>query len=163
SAVSSEVVRAVAPKAGELVVDLGAGMGSATVEAVRTGASVIAVDPAPYMRWVLGLRRRWAGRAATVTVLDGAAESSAVGAARFDDSQGITLSVRSARSDPCHRAQRRRTSEWTRQSARERSNEARAPSRWAFAREETEIPGGSRLARAGQPLVQCLERRAPAV
>src|SRR4051812_25662626 len=74
SPVSSEVVRVIAPKAGERVVDLGAGMGSATVEAVRTGASVIAVDPAPYMRWILGFRRRWPGRA-TVTVLEGAAES----------------------------------------------------------------------------------------
>jgi ubiquinone/menaquinone biosynthesis C-methylase UbiE len=74
SQVSTEVVRAIAPKAGECVVDLGAGMGSATVEAVRTGASVVAVDPAPYMRWILRLRRRWPGRA-TVTVLDGAAES----------------------------------------------------------------------------------------
>jgi hypothetical protein len=56
------------------VVDLGAGMGAATFEAVRTGASVVAVDPAPYMRSVLHLRRSWPGRAA-VTVLDGAAES----------------------------------------------------------------------------------------
>jgi SAM-dependent methyltransferase len=74
SEVGAEVVRAIAPKAGERVVDLGAGMGSATVEAVRTGASVLAVDPAPYMRGILNLRRRWPGRAA-LTVLEGAAES----------------------------------------------------------------------------------------
>ena len=74
SRVSSEVVRAIAPKTGERVVDLGAGMGSATVEAVRTGASVVAVDPAPSMRRILRLRRWWPGRT-TVTVLDGAAES----------------------------------------------------------------------------------------
>lgn len=74
SPVSSEVVRAIGPKIGECVIDLGAGMGSATVEAVRTGASVMAVDPAPYMRWILRLRRWWPGRA-RVIVLDGAAES----------------------------------------------------------------------------------------
>ena len=74
SQVSSEVVRAIAPKAGERVVDLGAGMGSATVEAVPTGASVVAVDPAPYMRSILRLRLWWPGLRA-VTVLDGAAES----------------------------------------------------------------------------------------
>src|SRR5689334_19475982 len=74
SQVNSEVVRAIAPQAGERVVDLGAGMGAAAVEAARTEATVIAIDPAPYMRWLLRLRRAWPGNAA-MTVLDGAAES----------------------------------------------------------------------------------------
>src|SRR5262249_50047065 len=53
SEVSSEIVRAIAPKSGERVVDLGAGMGAACVEAARTGATVVAVDPTPFMRSVL--------------------------------------------------------------------------------------------------------------
>ena len=67
------MVRAIAPKAGELVVDLGAGMGAATVEAVRTGASVVAIDPASYMRWILR-RRFWRQGRKSLAVLDGAAE-----------------------------------------------------------------------------------------
>jgi ubiquinone/menaquinone biosynthesis C-methylase UbiE len=74
SDVGAEVVRAVAPKPGERVVDLGAGMGAATFEAARTGATVFAVDPTPLMRGILRLRRLWLGRAA-VTVLNGAAEA----------------------------------------------------------------------------------------
>lgn len=75
SEVSREVVRAVAPASGECVVDLGAGMGAATVEAVTSGARVVAVDPTPYMRRMLGLRRRWQRHPAAIRVLDGAAES----------------------------------------------------------------------------------------
>ncbi len=73
SEVAREVVNSMAPQGGERVVDLGAGMGSATSVATCTGANVVAIDPAPYMRFVLRLRgflRRW-----SVTVLDGAAES----------------------------------------------------------------------------------------
>lgn len=72
---SREVVRDVAPVRGERVVDLGAGMGPATVEAARSGASVVAVDPTPYMRRILGLRRRWQLHRAPIRVVDGAAES----------------------------------------------------------------------------------------
>jgi hypothetical protein len=73
SEVGSEVVRSIAPAPGERVVDLGAGMGSASVLAVRTGARVIAVDPTSYMRRILRLRRRWqrdraeGGTPATIT------------------------------------------------------------------------------------------------
>jgi ubiquinone/menaquinone biosynthesis C-methylase UbiE len=75
SEVNDEVVRHLALKPGELVVDLGAGVGAATVEAAKQGAGVIAVDPMPFMRAVLRLRRlghRW-GK--TITVHDGAAEA----------------------------------------------------------------------------------------
>ena len=75
SPVSSEVVRAIAPQPGERVVDVGAGMGPATVLAAKAGASVLAVDPTPYMRRILGVRRlAQAGRTA-IRVADGAAES----------------------------------------------------------------------------------------
>ncbi len=52
SPVSREVVRTIAPTAGEQVVDVGAGMGPAAVQAAKTGASVLAVDPTPYMRHI---------------------------------------------------------------------------------------------------------------
>ena len=83
SEVSAEVVRVVAPRVDERVVDLGAGMGAATMEALPTGASIVAVDPAPYMRWILTLRRGWPGRK-RLAVLDGAAERIPVADASVD-------------------------------------------------------------------------------
>jgi len=75
SEVGREVVKLVAPERGERVVDLGSGMGSATVIAARTGASVVAVDPTSYMRRILELRRKWQRNRAAITVVEGAAES----------------------------------------------------------------------------------------
>jgi SAM-dependent methyltransferase len=75
SEVNREVVRSLAPAKGECVVDLGAGMGAATVEAARSGATVVAVDPTPYMRRILGLRRGWQRHREAIRVVDGAAES----------------------------------------------------------------------------------------
>jgi SAM-dependent methyltransferase len=75
SEVNREVVRTLAPANGECVVDLGAGMGAATVVAARTGATVLAVDPTPYMRGILRLRRRVQRRGEAIRVVDGAAES----------------------------------------------------------------------------------------
>jgi precorrin-6B methylase 2 len=74
SPVSSVAVGGIGPKAGERVVDLGAGMRAATVEAVLTGASVVAVDPTPLMRAILQARRWWPGRG-NLLVLAGTAES----------------------------------------------------------------------------------------
>lgn len=75
SAVNREVVRSLAPASGECVVDLGAGMGAATVEAARSGATVVAVDPMPYMRRILRLRRGWHLHRAKIRIAEGAAES----------------------------------------------------------------------------------------
>ena len=75
SPVSDAVVAMVQPRPGERVVDLGAGMGAATFIAADTGAEVIAVDPTPFMRRILALRRWVHPRRAHVTVLDGAAEA----------------------------------------------------------------------------------------
>lgn len=75
SEVNREVVRSLAPARGERVVDLGAGMGAATVDAARSGATVIAVDPMPYMRRILRLRRGWQRHRSAIRVVDGAAES----------------------------------------------------------------------------------------
>ena len=75
SDVNREVVGTIAPTSGECVVDLGAGMGAATVEAAKSGATVVAVDPTPYMRRILQLRRRWQRHRDGIRVVDGAAES----------------------------------------------------------------------------------------
>ncbi|MGZ4772428.1 MAG: class I SAM-dependent methyltransferase, partial [Ilumatobacteraceae bacterium] len=75
SPVSREVVGSIAPRPGERVVDVGAGMGPATVLAAKTGASVIAVDPTPYMRNILALRRLGQRRRKAIHVVDGSAES----------------------------------------------------------------------------------------
>jgi ubiquinone/menaquinone biosynthesis C-methylase UbiE len=75
SPVSREVVRAIAPQPGERVVDVGAGMGPATVLAAKTRASVLAVDPTPYMRRILAVRRLGQRNRAAIRVADGTAES----------------------------------------------------------------------------------------
>ena len=73
SPVSDAVVALVAPIPGQLVVDLAAGMGPATVVAARRGVQVVAVDPTPFMRRMLRLRTVRLKR--LVSVHDGAAES----------------------------------------------------------------------------------------
>jgi len=75
SPVSDAVVALVRPQRGERVVDLGAGMGPSTVVAARSGASVLAVDPTPFMRRILKLRALASPQRALITVLDGAAEA----------------------------------------------------------------------------------------
>ena len=75
SPVGREVVRAIAPQPGERVVDLGAGMGPTAVLAAKAGASVLAVDPTPYMRHILGVRRLCQRARTAIRVVDGSAES----------------------------------------------------------------------------------------
>jgi len=84
SPVSDAVVAMVRPQPGERVVDLGAGMGPASVVAARSGAHVLAVDPTPFMRRILKLRRLASPHRAHLTVLDGAAESLPLEAASVD-------------------------------------------------------------------------------
>jgi SAM-dependent methyltransferase len=75
SEVNDAVVRDLAIRPGERVVDLGAGAGAATVEAAHRGAQVLAVDPMPLMRTVLGLRRLWHSEGRAITIRDGAVEA----------------------------------------------------------------------------------------
>ena len=75
SPVSREVVREISPRPGERVVDVGAGMGSATVLAAKTGASVLAVDPTNYMCHILSVRRLGQRGRADIRVGDGSAEA----------------------------------------------------------------------------------------
>ena len=74
SEINEAVIDLVAPEPGERVVDIGAGMGAGTVLAARAGASVIAVEPTPFMRIIVSVRRWFLRSRDLVTVADGAAE-----------------------------------------------------------------------------------------
>lgn len=84
SEVNEAVVARVAPAQGERVVDIGAGAGAGTVRAAATGADVIAVEPTPYMRRVLGVRRLMQRGRSRITVVDGAAEATGIEAESVD-------------------------------------------------------------------------------
>lgn len=78
SDVNEAVVARLGLKPGETVMDIGAGAGAGTMVAVKAGSTVMAVEPTPYMRRVLGLRR-FLGRAQNqIQIVDGAAESTNV-------------------------------------------------------------------------------------
>ena len=74
SPINRAVVDLAAPVPGERALDVGAGMGPATVLAARRGASVVAVDPSRFMRVILGLRRQGQRNPSRITVEAGAAE-----------------------------------------------------------------------------------------
>lgn len=57
------------------MVDLGAGMGPATVQAAKTGAAVLAVDPTGYMRRIVAVRRLGQRHRAAIRAAAGSAES----------------------------------------------------------------------------------------
>lgn len=75
SEINDAVVELVAPLTGERVVDIGAGMGAGAMRAARSGAHVVAVEPTPYMRRVLGFRRISSRCRNAIDVVDGAAEA----------------------------------------------------------------------------------------
>jgi SAM-dependent methyltransferase len=74
SEVNAAVVDLLAPAEAERVVDIGAGMGPGTVLAARAGASVVAIEPTPFMRSILKTRRLASRDRDRITVVDGAAE-----------------------------------------------------------------------------------------
>ena len=74
SAVNDAVVAEVAPTPGERAVDIGAGMGAGAMVAVGTGATVVAVEPTPFLRRVLRLRRLVSRGRSRLVVAEGAAE-----------------------------------------------------------------------------------------
>jgi ubiquinone/menaquinone biosynthesis C-methylase UbiE len=84
SPINRAVLDLVDPRPGELVVDIGAGMGPATVAAARRGAQVIAVDPTPYMRRILALRRLAQRARDRIRVSEGSAEHLPCGEASCD-------------------------------------------------------------------------------
>ena len=61
-------------RTGERALDIGAGMGAATVLAARKGAQVVAVEPMPFLRSVLRVRRLAQRARKRIEVQDGAAE-----------------------------------------------------------------------------------------
>ncbi len=75
--VNNAVVDLVAPTSGETLLDIGAGMGAATFPAARRvgrNGSVIAIEPTPFMRKVLVLRKLGSRSRSRVATLDGRAE-----------------------------------------------------------------------------------------
>jgi ubiquinone/menaquinone biosynthesis C-methylase UbiE len=74
SPVNREVVRQLDIRADERALDVGAGMGAGVVLAARTGARVVAVDPTPFMRLVLRVRRAGQRARRRIEILDGAVE-----------------------------------------------------------------------------------------
>ncbi len=78
SEVNTAVVERLAPMAGETVMDIGAGIGAGTMVAAKRGCKVMAVEPTPYMRRVLGLRSLVFGQRENVEIVDGTAEATTV-------------------------------------------------------------------------------------
>ena len=74
SPVNDAVIDLVGPRQGERVLDIGAGMGAGTMRAASSDAHVIAVEPTPFMRRVLGARRLCSRRRGNVEIVDGTAE-----------------------------------------------------------------------------------------
>ena len=74
SPINDAVIDLVDPQAGERVVDIGAGMGAGAMPAAATGAHVLAVEPTPFVRRALRMRRIFSRCRGCVEVVDGAAE-----------------------------------------------------------------------------------------
>jgi len=75
SEMNDAVVDLVAPRRGETVVDIGAGMGPAVVRAAARGASVVGVEPTPFMRRIISARRLLSRHRKSITISDGGAET----------------------------------------------------------------------------------------
>jgi ubiquinone/menaquinone biosynthesis C-methylase UbiE len=74
SPVNRAVITLLDLRTNERVLDIGAGMGPSTVLAAQVGAHVVAVDPMPFMRGVLSVRRLWQRSRKRIEIIDGAAE-----------------------------------------------------------------------------------------
>ena len=84
SEVNSAVVARIAPRSEETVMDIGAGIGAGTMVAVKSGCTVVAIEPTPYMRRVLGIRRLVARVKDRVRIVDGTAEATTIDAGSID-------------------------------------------------------------------------------
>lgn len=87
SPVNDAVVVTIDPQPGERLLDMGAGIGPATVAAaqlVLPGGVVIAVDPSRFMRVVLTVRRSWQRARGAIDVRTGTAEAMPVGDGMID-------------------------------------------------------------------------------
>ncbi len=74
SDINNATIQLLAPMSGERTLDIGAGMGAGTILAAQAGASVVAVEPTPFMRRTLSVRRLFQRARNQITVVDGTAE-----------------------------------------------------------------------------------------
>ena len=84
SDINDAVLALVAPAEGETVLDIGAGLGAGTIRAARAGAAVVAVEPTPFLRRLLTLRRTFERSRNLITVADGSAEHLPVASQTID-------------------------------------------------------------------------------
>jgi len=84
SDVNTAVVERLAPRRGETAMDIGAGIGAGTMVAAKTGCTVMAIEPTPYMRRILSARRLLTGTKDQVQIVDGTAEVTTVASDAID-------------------------------------------------------------------------------
>ena len=94
SDVNRAVVRLTAPSDGEVALDVGAGMGAGVFVAaglVGRDGRVLAVEPTPFMRRMLAVRRRTHRHGRRVEILDGVAESLPISTGRGDVAWAVNV------------------------------------------------------------------------
>lgn len=84
SEINDGVVALVAPASGERTVDIGAGFGAGAFPAAAAGARVLAVEPTPFLRRALTVRRALSRHRKLIDVVDGAAEQIPAGDGSID-------------------------------------------------------------------------------
>ena len=84
SSVNRAVISLLDIGADERVLDIGAGMGPGAVLAAQAGAHVVAVEPTPFLRRVLRVRRLGQRSRRRIEILDGTAEHLPVTDASID-------------------------------------------------------------------------------
>lgn len=89
SELNDAVVAQIAPTSGERMIDIGAGMGAGVMAAASTGAVVTAIEPTPFLRRVLTLRRLLGRARSRIVIVDGAAEDLQVAAASIDGAWAV--------------------------------------------------------------------------
>ncbi len=89
SELNDVVVAEVEPLPGERMLDIGAGMGAGVMAAAATGAVITAIEPTPFLRRVLTMRRLLSGGRSRIVIVDGAAEDLKVPAASIDGAWAV--------------------------------------------------------------------------
>lgn len=84
SEVNTVVVERLAPEPHETAMDIGAGIGAGTIVAAKRGCFVMAIEPTPYMRRVLRVRRAISQTRDRVQIVDGTAEATTVANGSID-------------------------------------------------------------------------------
>lgn len=84
SEINEAVVGRLAPQPGETAMDIGAGAGAGTMQALKRGCKVVAVEPTPYMRHTLSFRRMIGRVGDRLRIVDGSAEATNVASGSID-------------------------------------------------------------------------------